>query len=274
MGVDHLSAPIIGVSTSEVRFLGKEMQIAQGEPAQRELKLGLEYVESVERAGGLPIVLPPTGLASIEPLLAILDGVCVPGGPDLDPAVYGHAPGPDLGPTEPELDRFEIRLVRRAEALGIPVLGICRGMQLMNVTRDGTLHQHIPNAITGDIAHRQGERGNFTTHSVTVDAGSAVAAAIGAGLIDVNSFHHQAIDRVGRGLRVVAHSADGVIEAIEDTDHRFFLGVQWHAESLSNRRPHSGLFEALVEAARRRRRERSGGGAGRRLRTARENRAA
>ena len=122
-------------------------QTPQGEPARREMALGMKYTGAIEAAGGLPVVLPPLGLDAIRPLLARLSAVCLSGGPDLDPAAYAAQPHPELGPTEPELDRFELELAREAWERGLPVLAICRGAQALNVARGGTLHQHVPDEV-------------------------------------------------------------------------------------------------------------------------------
>jgi putative glutamine amidotransferase len=129
------------------------------------------------------------------------------------------------------------------------VLGICRGCQALNVARGGTLHQHLPDVTDGSIHHRQTASGRETTHTVEVQAGSRLAGIVGAGELDVNSFHHQAVDALGRGLRAVAWAPDGVIEAIEGDGEALYLGVQWHVETLVERPRHARLFDALVEAA-------------------------
>ena len=167
----------------------------------------MTYLRAIEAAGGMPVVLPPLGDAVA--LLERLDGVCLSGGPDLDPAAYG-APDrhSELGPTEPDLDAFELALARAADQRGIPVLGICRGAQALNVTRGGSLHQHVP-------AHRQTEPATATTHTVHVEPGTRLAGLVGTRPLRVNSFHHQAVDVLGRGLRVVARAADGTVEGVE-----------------------------------------------------------
>jgi putative glutamine amidotransferase len=233
--------PLIGVTTSELRASGASTLRRQGEPPHAEMALGMTYLRAVERAGGMPVVLPPV-IADVEELLSRLDGVCLSGGPDLDPAAYGdperHV---ELGPTEPSLDAFELALARAAHAHGVPLLGVCRGAQALNVSRGGTLHQHV-------AGHRQAESGSVCTHDVEVEAGSRLARVLGAGPVEVNSFHHQAVDVLGAGLRVCARSADGTIEAIEGDGH-FVLGVQWHAETLAEDPGQLALFEALVQAA-------------------------
>jgi putative glutamine amidotransferase len=195
-------------------------------------------------------VLPPVPPADIGPLLRRLSGLCLSGGPDLHPDAYAARAHARLGPVEPALDAFELALARGADALGLPVLGICRGCPVLHVARGGTLHQHLPDVTDGRIAHRQTEPGSVTTHTVAVETGSRVARITGADReLEVNSFHHQATERLGRGLRAVAASPDGVIEAIEDPVAPFYLGVQWHAEGLVDRAEHEALFRALVEAA-------------------------
>jgi putative glutamine amidotransferase len=209
----------------------------QGEPPHPEMALGITYLTAIERAGGVPVVLPPL-VSDLDALLARLDGICLSGGPDLDPEAYGarirHA---ELGPTEPSLDAFELALARQGLERQMPLLGICRGSQALNVACGGTLHQHVE-------GHRQSEPGTESTHVVEVLEGTRLAGLIGAGTHAVNSFHHQAVDRLGEGLRVAALAPDGTVEAIEHGGG-FVLGVQWHAEALADAR----LFEALVDAS-------------------------
>jgi putative glutamine amidotransferase len=242
--------PLIGVSTSEVRFADSARPLPEGDPPQREMVLGMVYTGAVQRAGGIPVVLPPVPPADVPALLERLQGICLSGGPDLHPEAYDARADPELGPTEPELDAFELELARCADAAGLPVLGICRGCQVLNVARGGTLHQHVPDVTDGLIHHRQTEPGRVTTHTVSVAPGSRLAAVSGGGELEVNSFHHQAADRIGNGLRPVAWSPDGVIEGIEDPYAPLYLGVQWHAEGLVDHPEHEALFRTLVDAAR------------------------
>jgi putative glutamine amidotransferase len=244
-----VSRPLIGVTTSEMRMPRRTHPLPEGDPPQSEMALGIVYARAVELAGGLPVVLPPLDDGAIAPLVDRLAGVCLSGGPDLDPAAYGAQPDPHLGPVEPSLDAFEVAVARRADALGIPVLGICRGCQALNIARGGTLHQHLPDVTDGSIHHRQTASGRETTHTVEITAGTRLAEIVGPGELDVNSFHHQAVDRIGRGLRVAACAPDGVIEAIEDDGPALYLGVQWHVETLVDRPRHAKLFDALVAAA-------------------------
>jgi putative glutamine amidotransferase len=242
MPINRDMRPLIGVTTSELRRGELGTLRRHGEPPHPEMALGMTYMRAVDAAGGLPVVLPPVALDSVPALIERLDGICLSGGPDLDPDAYGaESRHPELGPTEPALDAFELAVARAADAAGMPLLGICRGAQALNVARGGTLHQHVD-------GHRQAALGTVRTHSVSVAPGSLLAAITGGGEVEVNSFHHQAVDVPGTGLRVVAHAVDGTAEAIEDPGRELFLGVQWHAESLADRREHGALFAALVRA--------------------------
>jgi putative glutamine amidotransferase len=243
------SRPLIGVTTSEVRFADRVEQTPEADPPRREMALGLTYLRAIEAAGGLPVVMPPLELDAIEPLLDRLTGICLSGGPDLDPDTYQERAHPDLGPTEPDLDRFELELARQADARGLPILAICRGMQALNVARGGSLHQHLPDRPGVTIDHRQREPGDQAVHAVTVAADTRLARQMGTHNADVNSFHHQAVHRVGSGLRAVAWSPDGVIEGIEAPARDFVLGVQWHAESMVARHEQARLFRGLVDAS-------------------------
>ena len=241
--------PLIGVTTSEVRAAERVTPVAEGEPRGREMALGLTYLNGIEAAGGLPVVMPPLPEEAIEPLLDRLDGICLSGGPDLDPVAYDADPHPELGPTEPDLDRFELAVARRADAREMPILAICRGTQALNIVRGGALHQHLPD-LSEEIGHRQTTPGNEPSHAVSVEAESRLATALGGNELEVNSFHHQAIDRLGDGLVVSARAPDGTIEAVEDPSRPFVIGVQWHAETLVHRSYEAELFRRFVDACR------------------------
>ena len=237
-----MGSALIGVTSSEYRRVGEHHETPEGEPPRREMALGVVYGEAVAKAGGLPVILAPVGPEAIDAILDRLDGLCLSGGPDLHPSTYGAEPAPELGPTEPDADAFELQLARRATARGIPVLGVCRGMQVLNVAAGGTLRQHLPD-------HRQDVPGDRTTHSVRIARTSRLRALTGRATVEVNSFHHQAPDRVGQGLRISARSTDGVVEGLEDPRAHFHVGVQWHAECLTDRPEQLALFEGLVQAA-------------------------
>ena len=241
--------PLIGVTTSEVRRSETVRQTPQGDPPQHEMALGLKYLRAIEAAGGLPVVLPPLAGDALEPLLEHLTGLCLSGGPDLGPESYGQERHPELGPTEDDVDRFELALARIAWRRGLPLLAICRGAQALNVVRGGSLVQHLPDLDDHSIQHRQDRPGDELTHEIEIEHGSLLAQVMGGRSASVNSFHHQAVDKLGRGLRVVARAPDGVVEGIEAPGRGYVLGVQWHAECLAELPEQAALFESLVAAA-------------------------
>ena len=238
--------PLIAVTTSELRRPEDVIARPQGEPPKLEVALATLYPEAIERAGGIPVIIPLLRPDTIATLLDQVDGVCLPGGPDVQPSVYGEQPHPELGPTEPRVDAVELALVKAAERRRLPILGICRGMQVLNVARGGTLHQHLPDVVGHQLAHRQLEHGSITTHRVETAPHSRLRSTLGGPWLEVNSFHHQAVRTLGKNLVATAWAEDGTIEAVEDQDGRLVLGVQWHAEGLKD---HAPLFEALVAAA-------------------------
>jgi putative glutamine amidotransferase len=241
---------LIGVTTSEVRRAETVEPTPEGEPPRHEMALGLTYMRAIEAAGGLPVVIPPLDLALVEPLLDRISAICLSGGPDVHPDSYGAEPDEHLGPTEPDLDRFELAIASAADQREMPLLAICRGAQALNIVRGGTLVQHLPDVHPGgEIDHRQRIPGDQPSHHVQIDPASRLAATIDASELGVNSFHHQAIDRVGRGLTATAWADDGTIEAIEDPARDFMIGVQWHAELLVHRREELSLFTSFVEVA-------------------------
>jgi gamma-glutamyl-gamma-aminobutyrate hydrolase PuuD len=241
--------PLVGVSTSEVRSAGDRELVSQGEPPRTELALGERYLEAVRAAGGMPVILAPVSAESVESLIGRLDAVVLSGGPDLHPSAYGALPHPQLGPTVPELDSFELALARTAVTRGLPVLGICRGMQVLNVALGGSLHQHLPD-LDGAVNHRQDEPSGEPTHRVTLARASRLTKVIGRRYVEVNSFHHQGLHALGKGLAIAGRAADGHVEAVEVPGRRFTFGVQWHAECLVDRPEHLSLFRGLVRAAR------------------------
>jgi putative glutamine amidotransferase len=241
--------PLIGVTTSELRPGELATLRRHGEPPHPEMALGITYVRAIEAAGGVPVVMPPLAPADVPALVARLDGLLLSGGPDLAPAAYDAQPHAELGSTESGLDAFEYAVIREALRSRLPILGICRGAQALNVACGGTLHQHLPDVVGDAIHHRQSEDGCSSTHDVEVAPGSRLARVVGATRLAVNSFHHQAVDRLGTGLRVSARAADGTVEAIEDPTRPLVLAVQWHAEMLVDVAPHGALFDELVEVA-------------------------
>jgi putative glutamine amidotransferase len=205
------------------------------------------YVQAVQRAGGVAIVLPPDRVAVADPdiLLDRVDALILAGGADIDPAGYGAEPHPETKGTWPDRDAFELALARRALARDMPVLGICRGMQLLNVALGGTLVQHLPEAL-GSEAHRT-IAGTFSEHHVRLEPDSLACAAAGVESFVVWSHHHQGVEDLGTGLKVTGWAADDDLpEAIELPGKRFALGVIWHPEEDEDSR----VIAALVEAAR------------------------
>jgi putative glutamine amidotransferase len=241
--------PLIAVTTSEIREHRTFIPTLHGEPPQEEMALGLTYLRAIEAAGGIPVVTPPLDAAALAPLLDRVAGVCLSGGPDLDPVAYGARRHELTGPTWHELDRFELALAKAADIQELPILAICRGMQVLNVSRGGTLHQHLPDVAGRAISHRQADASGRATHWVTIDQSSRLHAIIGSRRKMVNSFHHQAVATLGKRLTATAAAPDGTVEALEAIDRPFVLGVQWHAECLVDRPEHSAVFEAFVEAA-------------------------
>jgi putative glutamine amidotransferase len=236
--------PLIGVFTSE-RHAGQlaTLQRCDESAPATELRLGMPYLRAIELGGGIPVVLAPETPEAADAVLDRLDGLCLAGGPDLDPLAYGDgARHARLGPTDRVVDAAEVALARGADARNMPLLGICRGLQAMNVARGGTLHQHVDE-------HRQATPATDALHPVDVLAGSLLAVLTGASVLEVNSFHHQAACALGAGLAVSARAADGTVEALEDRSRPFFLGVQWHAEGMVERPEQVALFAALAEAA-------------------------
>jgi putative glutamine amidotransferase len=243
--------PLIGITTSEVRVPDHVTPAPQADPPRREMALGMKYTMAIEAADGLPVVMPPMHDEAIDPLLDRLSGVVLSGGPDMDPGTYGGHYHPQLGPTEPDLDHFELQLVEAALARNMPVLAICRGAQVLNVALGGDLYQHLPEDPGGAVDHRKRTAdAPDVAHVVTVAAGTLLADALSHdGAHEVNSFHHQAAHRIGRGLVPVAYAPDGVVEAIELPGRDFTVGVQWHAEAMIDRREQLALFESFVQAA-------------------------
>jgi len=212
-------------------------------------QLNRAYVEAVTRAGGLPFILPTLDPSDAELALLSLDGLLLTGGGDVEPGCYGAAPAAEVYGVEPDRDAYEIALVKAAARTGVPVLGICRGVQLLNVALGGTLVQHLPE-IT-EAPHYVRDRGGEAVHPVEIAPGSLLAAVTGLEVLGVNSLHHQAVDGLGAGLSVVAYAPDGVGEAIEGTGDGHvggarLLGVQWHPELLPGSAAHEALFAWLV----------------------------
>jgi putative glutamine amidotransferase len=211
--------------------------------------LARSYSDQVQRAGGVAVLLPPDPRASDDPgpWIELLDGLIITGGADVDPGAYGAEPHPKTKGSVPERDAFEIALARAALEADLPLLGVCRGMQVMNVARGGTLIQHLPD----DVGHEDHRRvmGSFdhADHDVRLTSGSLAERVAGEAIHSTKSHHHQGVDRIGDGFEVTGWATiDDLPETIEDPTCRFALGVQWHPEADED----SHLIPALVEEAR------------------------
>ncbi len=206
------------------------------------------YTDAVERAGGLGVVLPPvvTDRREAGARLAPFDGLVLSGGVDVDPGWYGQPAAPETYGVHPQLDAFEIALTHAAIELDIPVLAICRGLQVVNVARGGTLDQHITGR-PGLIAHGVPNGGGGVMHDVRIEPGSALAKALGSERPWCRSHHHQAVDRIGEGLVPVAWADDGIVEGLERPGGAWFVAVQWHPEETAgDDLVQQALFDAFV----------------------------
>lgn len=238
-----MSTPIIGITSSYVQPEdGRFGTISVGE----------SYIQAVLNAGGLPLIIPVgVSQAGLRDLFARIDGLLLTGGGDIDPQRFQGLPHPRVYGVDLRRDALEISLAQMAAEGGKPFLGICRGIQVINVALGGTLFTDIgaqhPNALRHDW-YPDIPR-NYLAHPVTVDAGSCLAQILAGEEFEVNSLHHQGLDRVPPVLRVVAHAPDSLIEGVELPDHPFGIGVQWHPEWLQEHAPQRLLFEALVKAA-------------------------
>ena len=206
-----------------------------------------EYFDAVNRAGGIAVLIPPQVLDSADAkrILSGLDGLIISGGRDVDPSLYGQAPGEHTDKPDQKRDALELALYDVAIAENIPFLGICRGQQVLNVKRGGTLLQHLPDVV-GSTKYQLGNA-EYTIAKIAVSPNTLLSRALhGDATVTGALYHHQGIDQVGEGLTVVAKSEDGIVEAVELANHPFGLAVQWHPEHTPE---DNRLFEALIEAA-------------------------
>jgi putative glutamine amidotransferase len=237
-------APLIGITTS----------VTVGKVPERAYVNGA-YIRAVQAAGGIPVLLTPHFTPEVQAALwQRLDGLLLTGGGDIEPGRFGEPRHPTVDDVAPARDELEIGLTRRALADDVPLLAICRGIQVLNVALGGTLVQDIASELPGALAHSQTAPRHEPTHAVKVmGEGTRLGRVLGAAEIAVNSLHHQALKRLGEGLSPVAWAPDGVIEGVEMPGERFVLGVQWHPEELVGHDPAARhLFAAVVDAARHR----------------------
>ncbi len=209
------------------------------------------YIHAVERAGGVPILIPIfDDLDELHTLLPRLDGLLLSGGIDVDPSNYGEEPHPLLMDINPQLDALELAMAQWAFDKNVPTLGICRGMQMLNVALGGTLYQDLGALYPDSLRHKNWDLPRTTiVHSVHIVADSRMEQILGTREIRANSLHHQAVNVTGKGVRVTGHAEDGVAELIEVSGHRFMLGAQCHPEEIYTDVPAwAGLFTAFVEA--------------------------
>ncbi|MDN3016429.1 gamma-glutamyl-gamma-aminobutyrate hydrolase family protein [Paenibacillus sp. BSR1-1] len=209
-----------------------------------------DYHKSVAANGGIPIILPFLNPETALETIGLCDGIILSGGEDVDPQFYGQDPHPELGPTIPERDLAEMAIVQYAIQNNIPILAICRGVQILNVALGGTLIQDIPSQVNKPIQHTQKIDRSRDTHWVTISKDSKLFEVLDSEIVRVNSLHHQAIDKVASDLSVAARSADGIVEAVEYIHSpTFTMGVQWHPESMASTNPAmNNLFVEFIRS--------------------------
>jgi putative glutamine amidotransferase len=213
---------------------------------ENQFLLPAEYVDSISRAGGIPLLIPHAGVDA-EELLTRCDGLMLSGGGDLDPASYGGNPHETNDMVDGERDRAELALTRKAVESGFPILAICRGAQVLNVALGGKLIEHVPDEVGEAVAHRLSPK-EGTPHRVTIEADSRLARILGCTECTPVSWHHQAIRVPGQGLRVVARAPDGIVEAVEMPQHPWLVAVQWHPELSAAEDPvQQRLFDQFVK---------------------------
>lgn len=236
--------PIVGITSSPARHRSPVLGVDRSLTT-----LDRAYVDAVARAGGVPLVLPVQAPATADRVVEVLDAVVLSGGGDVAPERYGAVRHPAVAGVDAERDEWELAVIEQARRRGTPILAICRGVQILNVSMGGTLIQHLsePDGGHGD-PHLVPDRFDAGAHHVEIVSGSGVAKVLDTDRVEVNTLHHQAIDRLASPLVAVGRDQHGVIEAIEHPDEPI-IGVQWHPELICRRPPHERLFQWLVDAA-------------------------
>lgn len=235
-----MKAPIIGITSTLVKI----DEMSEG------VYVHQDYHKAVQACGGIPMILPLTDEHSFRAMIDRCDAIVISGGEDVDPLLFGAEPHSGLGKVFPMRDRLEIDAIRYARSLDMPLLAICRGVQVLNVAFGGTLIQDIPSQCPGALQHSQKRPRSLDSHWVGINPQSRLFQIFGDENVRVNSLHHQAVAQVADGFIPTAKASDGIIEGIEDPKARFFVGVQWHPESMHAHDPLMlALFDSLVREA-------------------------
>ncbi|MGL4787460.1 MAG: gamma-glutamyl-gamma-aminobutyrate hydrolase family protein [Cetobacterium sp.] len=236
-----MKKPIIGITSSHEKENGLRNY--------HRTTVSIDYTKGVIEGGGIPIVIPTTGnIEVIKEQLNLLDGLILSGGPDINPIYYGEDFKEKIGVISPERDDNEIKILKEFLKTEKPILGICRGHQLLNVYFGGTLYQDLSYFENESLKHRQEVYPELEVHKVLIEKNSILESLYGES-IRTNSFHHQAIKKLGKGFKAIAKSSDGIVEAIEKVDHKFCLGIQWHPEMMVARgnKEMIKIFKLLIE---------------------------
>jgi len=249
--IDHIEGegmgifrPVIGIPVNVL------VEKSGAFPGLERAFVNQDYFKSVQRAGGVPVALPLAAEGEdLQAQLSLLDGLLFPGGADLGPLAYGEEPERGLEDVYPDMDAHQLALARLGLEQGMPMLGICRGMQILNVAFGGTLHQDLNRLPESTVQHVQKSQRHAISHTVDLVEGTRLSSRFASTALGTNSFHHQAVKALAPGLRVNARARDGVIEGFEENDGTFLLGVQWHPEAMVEKHPPMlGIFQELVQA--------------------------